>query len=555
MRAKDIKADFITFAVVFILSASLLLTAGWYEDYIYMVFNAEAYLSWHVVLELLSIIMSFCIFLVGYYTYERTYRLRKIIQSSVFLAVAMLDTFHTLSYSGMPLFIVPSSEEKATAFWIAARLTMAAGMVVAGAIDSKKTTALNKLSFIAGSVLWSGVLFCVISFHIDKLPPLFIEGAGLTPLKKGLEYLVIVLQAAGMVLFARSYSKASNARKGYSYTIMALLISIFSGTAFTMYRDVYDTYNLLGHIYKIISYYLLFKALFVLNVQSPYLELHDAERKLSKYANDLQKLVEERTAEIAAANEKLMKDLDYARNIQNALLPDTFPKATGLEFAVRYLPCETIGGDYYNVYKLDDENTGILIGDVAGHGVSAAMITVFINQNINVRRVYDDGTVKLLTPKQVLTNLYYTYNMMSFPDETYIVLFYGIYNRTTGTLTYCSAGMNMFPLILKRNGEIEKIRLEGLPICRLGRLVNPSYENKTLQLDPGDSLILFTDGLTEIDRDHPELFSEANIIEFLRGLTDTAADDIVMYILDAYYAMLGDRERIDDVTVLVAKVE
>ncbi len=554
MRIRDAKADLIAFAVVFILSASLLFTAGWYGDYIYMVFNAEAYLSWHVVLELLSIIMSFCIFLVGYYT-ERTYRLRKIIQSSVFLAVAMLDTFHTLSYSGMPLFIVPSSAAKATTFWIAARLTMAVGMLVAGAIDSRKTLELKKPIFFIAPVLWSGILFYIIAYHIDKLPPLYIEGVGLTSLKKELEYFVIVLLGVCMVLFARSYLKNPQGRKGYSYTIMALLISMFSGTAFTMYADVYDTYNLLGHIYKIISYYLLFKALFVLNVQRPYLELHDAERKLSKFADNLQKLVEERTAEIAAANEKLMKDLDYARNIQNALLPDTFPKATGLEFAVRYLPCETIGGDYYNVYKLDDENTGILIGDVAGHGVYAAMITVFINQNINVRRVYDDGTVKLLTPKQVLTNLYYTYNLMSFPDESYIVLFYGIYNRTTGTLTYCSAGMNMFPLILKRNGAIERIKLEGLPICRLGRLVNPAYENRTLQLDSGDSLILFTDGLTEIDRNNPELSSEANIIEFLRGMTDTPADDIVMYMLDAYYAMLGDRERIDDVTVLVAKVE
>ncbi len=191
---------------------------------------------------------------------------------------------------------------------------------------------------------------------------------------------------------------------------------------------------------------------------------------------------------------------------------------------------------------------------MAGHGVSAAMITVFINQNIYVRREYDDGRIRVLTPKQVLNNLFYIYNRMSFPDEIYTVLFYGIYNLESKVLTYSSAGMNMRPLILKSNGDVEPIPIEGLPICKLGAFVSPAYENHSIQLDNGDSMLFYTDGLIEVDRKKPELFNEYNLVEYLRGVTDSTAEDTSEYLLDLYYTILGDKQVIDDVTVLVIKI-
>ncbi len=382
---------------------------------------------------------------------------------------------------------------------------------------------------------------------------LIIEGKGLTPLKIALEYLIIFVLAAAMVVFGRSYFKNQQS-KGYLYIVLALIISIFSESAFTMYTSVYDTYNMLGHILKIVAHILFFKALFVLNVQKPYSELYEAERKLTRYADNLEKLVKQRTEEIAAANDKLLQDLDYAKNIQTALLPERLPNTEAIEFASRYLPCDRIGGDFYNVYRLDDNNFGVLIGDVAGHGVSAAMITVFIDQNIHVRRLYEDGSIRVLTPKQVLTNLYHRYNKMNFPEEAYTVLFYAVINTQDKTLTYSSAGHNMLPLILKKDGDVRVIDLQGLPICKLGRLVDVSYENTEMKIDSGDSLILYTDGLTEIDRRNPDIFNEQSLAEFIKGTKDLGAEDIASNILDAYFAILNDRARLDDVTILVAKL-
>ncbi|HZK34745.1 MAG TPA: MASE3 domain-containing protein [Bacillota bacterium] len=552
MDTRRTRRDILTIVAVFVSSIIILTAAERLEGYIYTVFNTQEFLSWHLMLELISIIMSICIFLVGYFAHERSYHLKEIILASVFLSVGLLDTFHTLSYKGMPTFFTQSSANRATTFWIAARLTMAIGMLIAGTVDHKKKVRVSKNIFLILPLLWSFTVFYLVTYHPDWLPSMFIDGQGLTPLKIILEYTIMLILAIGMILFGRTDFRTQRS-KAYLYIVIALLISIFSESAFTMYTSVYDTYNMLGHMFKIVSHILLFNALFVLNVQRPYTELRKAERELSRYAGNLEKLVEDRTEQIAAANEKLLQDLDYAKNIQNALLPASFPNTKSLEFAAKYFPCERVGGDFYNVYKLDDENFGILIGDVAGHGVSAAMITVFIHQNIHVRRVYEDGSIRVLTPKQVLTNLYHTYNKMSFPDEAYTVLFYGIFNTQDKTLTYSSAGHNMPPLILKSNGDVSIIDLKGLPICKLGRLVDVSYENSLISMDSGDSLILYTDGLTEIDRTAPERFDEQNLAEFIRGIKDASAEEIADSILDAYYAILGDEKTLDDVTLLIAK--
>ncbi len=541
------------FFVVFIISIILYGTVQWYEPYVYRIFHMHDFLSWHIGLEGLSIIMSFCIFLISYYSFERTKKLRTIIIACTFLSVGILDGLHTLTYNGMPVFIIPSSIAGATSFWIVARLTAGVGLLAASLAKYQKTVNVHRSIFVGMSLLYNGLMIYTFTWHLDAFPPLFIEGQGLTPLKIGLEYLIIFLLLLSMLFFYRLF-KEEQGEEGFHFVIIALLLSIFSELVFTQYDNVYDSYNLLGHIYKVIAYYLIFKAKFILNIQKPYEALYKTERKLSQYADNLEKLVVQRTAEITAANEKLLRDLDYAGNIQSALLPASFPNIPQLEFAAKYIPCEKIGGDFYNVYKLDDENVGILIGDVAGHGVSAAMITVFINQNIYVRREYDDGRIRVLTPKQVLNNLFYIYNRMSFPDEIYTVLFYGIYNLESKVLTYSSAGMNMRPLILKSNGDVEPIPIEGLPICKLGAFVSPAYENHSIQLDNGDSMLFYTDGLIEVDRKKPELFNEYNLVEYLRGVTDSTAEDTSEYLLDLYYTILGDKQVIDDVTVLVIKI-
>ncbi len=115
--------------------------------------------------------------------------------------------------------------------------------------------------------------------------------------------------------------------------------------------------------------------------------------------------------------------------------------------------------------------------------------------------------------------------------------------------------MNTAPLVVRRNGNVDSIPVEGLPICKLGGLVNPSYDNQVLQLEEGDTVLFYTDGLIEIDRKHPNHFNEDNLKEYLRGIKNTDAPEMVNYMFDLYYTILDDKQMIDDVTVLAMKIE
>lgn len=549
-----LKKELTDIAYIAIISVILIFVLSWCDGFFYRVLPSNFFLTWHIFLELSSIVMSFAVFAITFYTFEETNRLRSMIIACTFLAVSLLDLFHTISYKGMPVFLTESSAEKAAAFWILARLTMSFGMLTSSLVPYDRKVRSREVLWVLVTVACCISLLLLVSYHADDLPPLFVEGRGLTPLKVYLECLSIFAQLVTAILFLRAYVKEKCEDKGYVIIVKGLVFSIFGSLAFTQYSDVYDTYNFLGHVYKIVAYHLLFTALFVQNVQKPYQKLRNAESQLNLYINNLEQLVAQRTAEITAANQNLMKNLEYARNILLALLPSTFPCVKGLDFAARYMPCEKVGGDFYNIFRLDDEKIGILIGDVAGHGVSAAMINVFINQNINFKKVYDDGRQKVFTPRGVLMNCYHTYNGMPFPDEVYVVMLYGIYNVVTRKFTYASAGMNTNPLVIRADGRVEVLEADGFPICKFAPHFKPFYKSRSVHLEPGDSLVFYTDGLIEIDPAQPELFSQDKLVEFLKGLKDASAQEICDEIIDAYHAFLGDKRMLDDVTIMVVKV-
>ena len=542
--------------IIILFSIAIVSTALFYifSCCIYQDFVSDFFLIWHIFLEFSSIVMSFSVFAVTFYTFEESNRLRSILIACTFLAVSLLDLFHTFSYKGMPVFLTEASVDKATTYWILARLTMACGLFIATLIPCDKKVKRNQQGlWLIMTLVYSVYWLIMVSYRIDSFPPLFIEGYGLTPLKIYAEYLIIFIQILAAVMFFRAFIEGDCEDIAHIHVVRALLISIFSEIAFTRYNSVYDTYNFLGHIYKIIAYYMLFRALFVQNVHKPYQELRAAERKLSVYVDNLEQLVARRTAEISQANDSLMRNLDYAKNILLALLPTSFPVVKGTEFAAKYMPCEKVGGDFYNVFRLDDQNIGVLIGDVAGHGVSAAMINVFINQNIFFKKVFDDGRQQIFSPRGVLMNCYHKYNEMPFPEEVYVVMLYGIYNIASGEFTYASAGMNTSPLILRADGKVDVLESDGFPICKFGPHYKPYYESRTAHLNPGDTLILYTDGLLEIDPRRSYRFSQEQLVQFIVGLKDVTAQEICDEISDAYHALRGEEEMTDDVTILVVK--
>jgi len=107
-----------------------------------------------------------------------------------------------------------------------------------------------------------------------------------------------------------------------------------------------------------------------------------------------------------------------------------------------------VSGDFCNVFKIDNDNIGFYIGDVSGHGVPAAMLTIFLNQTVKTLLEMETNELNKISPAMVLENIYRSFNSTNFDENVYIVMIYAVYNRHTQVLTYSSAGLNVSPILI-----------------------------------------------------------------------------------------------------------
>ena len=531
-------------ALCLVLLATLYIGALRYGGQIRAFAYREAFALWHELFQILSLICCFAIGvlmtqLYGIYRHPRSLSL-----GLTFLCVGILDLLHLFSLQGLPQLWV--LENGGRLLWAAARILLAGGLLASALLPDRR--AKHSLAAGAGLVLGYGAFFALCMAAYGGLVPVLSQESFL--LQAWYFYLVIGLSLAGTLFYLRLYWR----EQGAQYLMAALGLCVAGLSEVLLAQVARESIYVLGHTYRLFAYIVFFLALFIQNIRRPYLQLKETEDKLNAVVSDLERQVSQRTKAYSQANVKLLKNLEDAKNIQMALLKPDFPRFDALEFAVRYMPCEHVGGDFYRVFRLDDEHVGIFFGDVAGHGVSAAMVNVFISQNVRFKVEYEGGHYRIFTPRGVLMHLYHTYNKMAFPEEIYILLFYGIYNTRSGVLTYSSAGFNMAPMILSRDGVVRTLEMEGFPICNFGEHFKPTYKSRQVTLDPKDVMVIYSDGLIEIDRKRPDLFSPQRVAECVKAYAGEGPQAVCDGLMDAYYALRGKRKILDDVTVLSIKV-
>ena len=233
----------------------------------------------HIFVETFSIVVSAMIFGVAWNAYSKERPGSVMLIACVSLAVALLDFAHILSYAGMPDFVTPSSAEKAINFWIAARFIFALA-VLYGSFRPRQplTTPSGKYWLLAGSLGITGLIYYLNLFHQESLPHTFIKGTGLTPFKIGAEYTIIAML---LVATLNIYRTRKDFRLYDTPSLFAALyLTILSELCFTIYSDVSDIFNLLGHIYKVIAYAFIYKAVFVACVQQPFRKLQQANSEI-----------------------------------------------------------------------------------------------------------------------------------------------------------------------------------------------------------------------------------------------------------------------------------
>lgn len=241
--------------------------------------SIAGYLPLHTLLETAAIIIAMLIFAVGWNAYRRELPGKTLLLACAFLGVGLLDISHTLSYAGMPDFITPNSVEKSIDFWFGAR-TLAAVTLLMVAVTPWRPfrSEAYRYLLLAAVLVVIGVLHWLFLLHPEITPPTFIPGEGLTLFKISYEYALIALNlVTALVLWLRMRKPQPFKAAALFGAVCAMALSEF---CFTLYNNVADSFNLLGHIYKTISYLFLYRAIFIDTIEHPYNQLRDSQIKL-----------------------------------------------------------------------------------------------------------------------------------------------------------------------------------------------------------------------------------------------------------------------------------
>lgn len=245
----------------------------------------KLFLPLHLALEYASIVVNFAVFMTGWFGYKQTRNMRDLVIGLTFLVAGILDFVHTLTYKGMPDFLGVNTVGKAAAYWIAARLIVGIGLLIASHVkpQSGSVSAIPR-AFVAGALLLAAAIVTVFTLLGNQIgEALYNTGAGLTVLKNILELVSIGIYIAA---FASISEKHGWPARTVALLRSALIIAAFGELAFTLYLGPYDTVNAMGHVLKIVSYYLILHALFVSAVQRPYDELAHAKSEIESMYND-----------------------------------------------------------------------------------------------------------------------------------------------------------------------------------------------------------------------------------------------------------------------------
>ena len=227
-------------------------------------------MPFHTAIEILAVVIAALIFAVGWHTFMLSRAINVVLISCAFLAVAMLDFGHLMSYQGMPAFITPSTTTKSLNFWLAARLIAAATLFAAVSISWKPFKSHRTCYFIAAFFMAYTILaYALILFFPAVLPRTFVAGVGLTPFKVGSEYSIVLLHLASAVMLLLFMGNRLPDNGFTRNLFVGLCILVLSEFSISLLSNTSDIFSLLGHLYKVLAYFFLYKAIVLVSVRHP----------------------------------------------------------------------------------------------------------------------------------------------------------------------------------------------------------------------------------------------------------------------------------------------
>jgi sigma-B regulation protein RsbU (phosphoserine phosphatase) len=203
-----------------------------------------------------------------------------------------------------------------------------------------------------------------------------------------------------------------------------------------------------------------------------------------------------KTAEVHRINKRLQQlhqqidhELQLAQRIQSSFLPQKLPEVPHSRFAVHYLLRDRVGGDFYDVFRLDEQHVGLYVADAMGHGVPASLLTIFVKKGVRAKEVFGQH-YRLVPPEEVLQRLNKDLIDQHLSESPFIPMAYALYNHQDGTFRFARAG-HPYPLYVPQGGEPLFWRQEGL----LLGVVDAAFPARTYPVKPGDKVLLYSDGI------------------------------------------------------------
>lgn len=281
-------------------------------------------------------------------------------------------------------------------------------------------------------------------------------------------------------------------------------------------------------------------------VPSQYEKLNNPMGKLASNFNVMVNMLKKQLKlkiEEEAKNRITVSQLETAKDLQFSILPNIEDlDLQNVELYTYYSPIYYVAGDFYDCWKINDDQIYFLIADVCGKGVPAAMLMasarMLIRMSCNIET----------SPGKVLEMVNATIQATN-RKKLFITIFLALYNIRTGELQYCNGG-HLYPLIISPNGNVRK--LDDNKNLLVGIFENKTYNTRTIYLEEGETILLYTDGITEAASADGQPFGETQLLEHCRSHADKNPEDVIVELINRLY-LYTDNSRSDDITILALR--
>ena len=362
---------------------------------------------------------------------------------------------------------------------------------------------------------------------------------GITLMSAALPKHAIMAWPAPIILGCHYYSKK------FSYSLLtvsvvcmaaSLLIGIHVGEWDSNLLYALDTSGVrvvtANTIRRVVLFYILPRSLILCGLTSICTTLADRTRRLL-----------ERQVKDSTEKQQIASELSVATHIQTSMLPcifPAFPERTEFDIYATMNPAKEVGGDFYDFFLVDDDHLAVVIADVSGKGVPAALFMVI------AKTLIKDHAQQGAQPEEVFTEV--NRLLCEANDEgMFVTAWMGVLELTTGHLAYVNAGHNP-PLLRRNGGKYEFLRTRSGFI--LAGMDGMRYRPASLELLPGDAVYLYTDGVTEATNENRQLYGDQRLCDTLNAHADSGPETLLKIVKDDVDAFVGDAPQFDDITML-----